>query len=1284
MASHSLDIEEEGEYVDCSSPHSESTYETESPEACGGGYPTPEDETMACCYSVRSQELDPEHIVTCTFSVSLALPLAIQTPKRWSRQETQRTSPPKTREGFIPKMHRFYHIEYFLLPDDTDPRKLDLVLLGSLARLYLETESRSVTPKDGERPRSKRTPTHHTSAVKPWLENDQIWVSWSHSIEINVTNEFLIKLRDHNIQLRLWDLKEKVCSKARFGKQKPAVPHSDHDFEGAVKRTVLYQRDYVERNKPKPSRTIIKTEGHIEQEKPAGSTSAARPTSGISNQLETGSNVERKSFPRGSTAHSAMKSEEDNQSDSMVSFSGSIPSSLKERTIQEAKVIKQKLNLKPCVRVTSSAKSAAAKLPTHGATHGEKNESVAGVLLQLSERRKTIHKISVEKKPVLSTHRSFAKEAAAQAALARKFGIAFLELSLMPLLTGERYVASQLKEKSFKLFDAYLSFSVDNALMTEKQKRELNPLIIRIKSARGLPATPVPIEVLQSSCVPVYCKYKFHNMPPHQTQGRDHGTEVFFKDMNVILIGTLKPEELSEYLRGPPLEIEVHDRDKKMEAIKTKPSLFGEEPGDSKLSNLSFSNINFRYMLQSSFSEEIWHPYGVARISLVDLLLGEKTLNFIVPIQNCSVQDTAVCQGENIAEKDRGGDGSQVIQLPMGHYVNAESHLKVRVEITVPLSPEDELDDSETSHCPYGCIIYIFDYKNTSLLSYLLEEITKINAEALQLDSYPLPIILQYSLNTLKLDHKLPYEDVSQLDIITGFHILDGSIHLLVLEGLKNKGLKKLWNKKIDRLQEAKRGRLQIFYNSQLSFHQRLYTDLEAIVFHIRLCKSLTSIMKHPLLYIRDMVPQPCFEALVRLDYICQVTRLRDVIHHNLLPSAEMITILSREFGIPLGEDDLFIEQYTTISDKFNIPVMCLHRRRDMRSPLDNQNEEYILRKREMENRTPQDYIQGNIENLNLFNKMMRREVPQTIRAFPSDGKSIFNYSCQALNSAEITKNLLRVEMAKVPGQRFAYSHNYISAIFAPVDEDIARKASMEQSRKQWLSPEGFVCAGFKSSIESNCHPRMPDEARQMELKEKWQENFFNAGRLKPVLDRERWSWDKRNDDFELYKKPPLPAVTFDTHREEPKKEICCNTALKVYRRWPGTELIVRGPKASCQLDRFQDLLKDKPMKLSLKMQPTPVAEKFDEVVEVRFGKGYVPGDDPHRGLMANINIIPCYDRQNNFFKTLKGADFRTVCYKHSFQHKMMPSKQAAFKDQILPEDVHDAVPQKKDSVTEV
>lgn len=59
-------------------------------------------------------------------------------------------------------------------------------------------------------------------------------------------------------------------------------------------------------------------------------------------------------------------------------------------------------------------------------------------------------------------------------------------------------------------------------------------------------------------------------------------------------------------------------------------------------------------------------------------------------------------------------------------------------------------------------------------------------------------------------------------------------------------------------------GHLEILYNSQLSFHQRQYTDLEAIFYHFRLCQSLFTITKQPLLYVRGMVPSVCFQALSR------------------------------------------------------------------------------------------------------------------------------------------------------------------------------------------------------------------------------------------------------------------------------------------------------------------------------------------------------------------------------------------------------------------------------------
>ncbi|XP_013913469.1 PREDICTED: uncharacterized protein KIAA1257 homolog [Thamnophis sirtalis] len=243
----------------------------------GGGHPTPEDEHLASVHSLRSQELDVQHLVTCTFSVSLAVPLFLPTnkPGQTSKADIQRSGS-KAKEGYIPKMHRFYHMEYFLLPDDIEPRKLDLVLFGPVAKLFLDTESKPGTPKDDDRSKFKKPSTLNISVVKPWLENDQIWISWNHSIEINVTNEFLIKLREHSIKLRLWDLKEKVCSKARFCKLRSNLLLSDHgEFDGNVKNMVLYQREFLERKEAKPSVTKVKPVTYLVQKQTADALSVS-------------------------------------------------------------------------------------------------------------------------------------------------------------------------------------------------------------------------------------------------------------------------------------------------------------------------------------------------------------------------------------------------------------------------------------------------------------------------------------------------------------------------------------------------------------------------------------------------------------------------------------------------------------------------------------------------------------------------------------------------------------------------------------------------------------------------------------------------------------------------------------------------------------------------------------------------------------------------------------------------------------------------------------------------
>ena len=58
---------------------------------------------------------------------------------------------------------------------------------------------------------------------------------------------------------------------------------------------------------------------------------------------------------------------------------------------------------------------------------------------------------------------------------------------------------------------------------------------------------------------------------------------------------------------------------------------------------------------------------------------------------------------------------------------------------------------------------------------------------------------------------------------------------------------------------------MTVLYNSNMSFSQRLYGPLDVDLCRVKLHEPLGQIVQQPLLYVRDMVPKPCFEALVRL-----------------------------------------------------------------------------------------------------------------------------------------------------------------------------------------------------------------------------------------------------------------------------------------------------------------------------------------------------------------------------------------------------------------------------------
>lgn len=72
------------------------------------------------------------------------------------------------------------------------------------------------------------------------------------------------------------------------------------------------------------------------------------------------------------------------------------------------------------------------------------------------------------------------------------------------------------------------------------------------------------------------------------------------------------------------------------------------------------------------------------------------------------------------------------------------------------------------------------------------------------------------------------------------------------------------------RITRAEYGKYKVLYNSQLLFQQRLYTDLDTILYHMHLCKPLTQLMKHVALHLRNTVMQKAFRTLTRYHPTCR------------------------------------------------------------------------------------------------------------------------------------------------------------------------------------------------------------------------------------------------------------------------------------------------------------------------------------------------------------------------------------------------------------------------------
>jgi hypothetical protein len=167
-------------------------------------------------------------------------------------------------------------------------------------------------------------------------------------------------------------------------------------------------------------------------------------------------------------------------------------------------------------------------------------------------------------------------------------------------------------------------------------------------------------------------------------------------------------------------------------------------------------------------------------------------------------------------------------------------------------------------------VVYVFPYGNDERLRAIQETIQRANEEALLASlKEAAASIRSYQLT----GDEAARANAGELDIITGFTVMDTTMRIVVAEGL-GAGAMQALHGTVKRTQ-ANDDTMRVLADPAARFTHRLYTNFNVDLKRIKLRGNLHDIVESPLIYNRATVSEDCFEALQRLFQMTKADRLR-------------------------------------------------------------------------------------------------------------------------------------------------------------------------------------------------------------------------------------------------------------------------------------------------------------------------------------------------------------------------------------------------------------------------
>jgi len=1099
-----------------------------------------EDEKIKNFINGESQDEEMSHNVTINVSLALAFPPPSPANARILEELVKKGK--KTLDA--PKPVYYFHVEYELLPT-MGLAECDIVTYAIGAKVFTEDDSK---------------------VVRTWFDGNMMWVTWEMEHTLEVSEPVAALLHDHKVQVKICNGKDTISKKALSDKPKafripmPADSDSVKGLVGKISSTWLNnqpkQKSSINSNVTlDASKYVLADSSGASEDEPTKYKRSLALLAGIGHKENTSPDMKRKG----------------DKSNSKLRF--------------EQEALKMQLSR----------------------AHSQKNFK-----MKTSKTSKT----SVTEPLMPETE-------------VEQFGHVEVNVKYENLFTGERTVTFRCESPFRPMCDAYVQVSLDRNLLPDGLERKLNPMVVTVRSVKNLPCNPTSYEKLDEDCLPVYCKYNFMDSYFITTTGYNHSPNVYFNDTRVFFLGKYDQAELRQYIQQNKFKIYVHDRDQREKEIKKEACLFGEEYTDynisggkkksknanktqkpSKVKEKKDSSVDKPSAVESLMPDLNFFAYhGVATVRLNELLQGRTKVYCETTVHPSSAPEFTGKMTRNFRrEKGKLQTTSPAcdvtsmklcamerklasMPLPCGEYISSGTHVKVQINLCRPLVagwekaqrmlPEKEQEDV------FGRIVLMFEYNNKQFLNILDKYITNVNARALNLHQFDYNIA-EAALNTYKLTDE---EKASKtLDILTGFHLIDGQIHLFVLEGLQNSAIKNLLSD-VPREKSSEEDWMIEVHDSSITYNKRIYEKLDVNLTRIRLYQSLSSVVRQPLLYVRDILPKPCLDCLLKLDQMTKMHRLRNMTSTGVFPSYEMIHSLNEELGVAVTYEDFEdhqVEDTTTITSESKTSYEEVHLKSILKKSTDY---EYSVEMQKslahfQANKPVLNHIENNINEvrrISIENSLKSNKMENRLR-FIHDGGS-HNYSSQKRNTNELSKNMMKKFLKNLdPNSRFAYSKDFNSSIIEPDNHHELRGVAEEAARRRWKTLQGF-----KIPLKLEGKPHL-HESRLEDLKLAFKDNLLHGNKLQPTLlwrSHNEWNKSKEMKKYVGKTKHKHPKSLFgdEPYIEKNKNEkpdeskfVVDNPRMKFY--------VKNKQKQARHADKMEQILKDKPMTASLKKYP--------------------------------------------------------------------------------------------------